>query len=105
MIYDPADWTLQEGLHADIADNRAHENWQQGFQNLLEALKAYQPLIQNACRSIDREQVERYMRREVAATTAALIHGGPKSSGKHGPVRIEKTGIGLRYPTSGLVQY
>ena len=29
-IYDLADWTLQEELHTAIADNRTHDNWQQG---------------------------------------------------------------------------
>ena len=64
-IYDLADWTLQEALHAAIADNRTHENWQQGFLNLLVVLKEHQSLILNAYYAIDREQVERYMRREV----------------------------------------
>ena len=64
-IYDLADWTLQEVLHTAIADNRTHDNWQQGFLNLLDVLKAHQPLILNVYRAIDREQVERYMRREV----------------------------------------
>mgnify|MGYP000784922510 CR=1 FL=1 len=39
-IYDLADWTLQEALHTAIADNRTHDNWQQGFLNLLDVLKA-----------------------------------------------------------------
>ena len=66
-IYDLADWTLQEVLHTAIADNRTHDNWQQGFLNLLDVLKAHQPLILNVYRAIEREQVERYMRREVEA--------------------------------------
>ena len=72
-IYDLADWTLQEALHAAIAENRTHDNWQQGFLNLLEALKAHQSLILNAYRAIDRELVERYMRREVEALLLPVV--------------------------------
>ena len=72
-IYDLADWTLQEALHTAIADNRTHGNWQQGFLNLLDVLKAHQPLILNVYRAIDREQVERYMRREVEALLLPVV--------------------------------
>ena len=72
-IYDLADWTLQETLHTAIADNRTHDNWQQGFLNLLDVLKAHQPLILNVYRAIDREQVERYMRREVEALLLPVV--------------------------------
>ena len=72
-IYDLADWTLQEVLHTAIADNRTHDNWQQGFLNLLDVLKAHQPLILNVYRAIDREQVERYMRREVEALLLPVV--------------------------------
>ena len=72
-IYDLADWTLQETLHPAIADNRTHDNWQQGFLNLLYLLKAHQPLILNVYRAIDREQVERYMRREVEALLLPVV--------------------------------
>lgn len=87
-IYDLADWTLQEALHAAIAENRTHDNWQQGFLNLLEALKAHQSLILNAYRAIDRELVERYMRREMEALLLPVVEeqaAGIKISekGKH----------------------
>ena len=72
-IYDLADWTLQEALQTAIADNRTHDNWQQGFLNLLDVLKAHQPLILNVYRAIDREQVERYMRREVEALLLPVV--------------------------------
>ena len=72
-IYDLADWTLQEELHTAIADNRTHDNWQQGFLNLLDVLKVHQPLILNVYRAIDREQVERYMRREVEALLLPVV--------------------------------
>ena len=72
-IYDLADWTLQEALHTAIADNHTHDNWQQGFLNLLDVLKAHQPLILNVYRAIDREQVERYMRREVEALLLPVV--------------------------------
>ena len=72
-IYDLADWTLQEELHTAISDNRTHDNWQQGFLHLLDVLKAHQPLILNAYRAIDREQVERYMRREVEALLLPVV--------------------------------
>ena len=72
-IYDLADWTLQEALHTAIADNRTHDNWQQGFLNLLDVLKVHQPLILNVYRAIDREQVERYMRREVEALLLPVV--------------------------------
>ena len=87
-IYDLADWTLQEALHAAIAENRTHDNWQQGFLNLLEALKAHQSLILNAYRAMDRELVERYLRREVEALLLPVVEeqaAGIKISekGKH----------------------
>ena len=72
-IYDLADWTLQEVLHTAVGDNRTHDNWQQGFLNLLDVLKAHQPLILNVYRAIDREQVERYMRREVEALLLPVV--------------------------------
>ena len=87
-IYDLADWTLQETMHTVIADNRTHHNWQQGFLDLLIVLKNNQSLILNAYRAIDRELVERYMRREVEALLLPVVEeqaAGIKISekGKH----------------------
>ena len=57
----------------DAKTENTHDNWQQGFLNLLDVLKAHQPLILNVYRAIDREQVERYMRREVEALLLPVV--------------------------------
>ena len=87
-IYDLAEWTFQETLHAATADCHTRDSWQQGFLNLLEMLKAHQSLILNAYRAMDRELVERYLRREVEALLLPVVEeqaAGIKISekGKH----------------------
>lgn len=87
-IYDLAEWTFQETLHAATADCHTRDSWQQGFLNLLEMLKANQSLILNAYRAMDRELVERYLRREVEALLLPVVEeqaAGIKISekGKH----------------------
>ena len=72
-IYDLAEWTFQETLHAATADCHTRDSWQQGFLNLLEMLKAHQSLILNAYRAMDRELVERYLRREVEALLLPVV--------------------------------
>ena len=72
-IYDLAEWTFQETLHAATADCHTRDSWQQGFLNLLEILKAHQSLILNAYRAMDRELVERYLRREVEALLLPVV--------------------------------
>ena len=72
-IYDLAEWTFQETLHAATADCHTRDSWQQGFLNLLEMLKANQFLILNAYRAMDRELFERYLCREVEALLLPVV--------------------------------
>ncbi|MBQ9300487.1 MAG: TetR family transcriptional regulator, partial [Clostridia bacterium] len=63
-IYDLADWTVQNSLHTAIGEHRTHDNWQQGFLNMLEVLRDNRQLILNIYHSMDREMIECYMLQE-----------------------------------------
>lgn len=52
-IYDLAEWTFQETLHAATADCHTRDSWQQGFLNLLEMLKANQSPLVDFNRALD----------------------------------------------------
>ncbi len=101
-IYDLADWTLQATLHTALDGHRTQNSWQQGFLNLLSVLKAHQNLILNVCRAVDREQIERYMRREAEMLLLPVVE--EQAEGMHiSPAAKQRVAVFYSYAFMGTV--
>lgn len=60
-IYDLVEWSCVEDAARALGDKKTYETWQQGFLQILEAVKENRPFILNVYRSVSREQVEIYL--------------------------------------------
>ena len=60
-IYDLVEWSCQEDAAKALAGKKTYETWQQGFEQIFEAVLANKPFIMNVYRSVSREQVENYL--------------------------------------------
>ena len=62
-IYDLVEWSCQEDAAKALAGKKTYETWQQGFEQIFEAVLANKPFIMNVYHSVSREQVENYLYR------------------------------------------
>ena len=60
-IYDLVEWSCQEEAAKALAGKKTYETWQQGFEQIFEAVLANKPFIMNVYHSVSREQVETYL--------------------------------------------
>ena len=60
-IYDLVEWSCQEDAAKALAGKKTYETWQQGFEQIFEAVLANKPFIMNVYHSVSREQVETYL--------------------------------------------
>ena len=60
-IYDLVEWSCQEDAAKALAGKKTYETWQQGFEQIFEAVLANEPFIMNVYHSVSREQVENYL--------------------------------------------
>ena len=60
-IYDLVEWSCQEDAAKALAGKKTYETWQQGFEQIFEAVLAIKPFIMNVYHSVSREQVENYL--------------------------------------------
>ncbi|MDD3334058.1 MAG: TetR/AcrR family transcriptional regulator [Eubacteriales bacterium] len=60
-IYDLVEWSCAEDAAKALAGKKTYDTWQDGFQQIFEAVKANKPFIMNVYRSVSREQVENYL--------------------------------------------
>ena len=60
-IYDLVEWSCQEDAAKALAGKKTYETWQQGFEQIFEAVLANKPFIMNVYHSVSREQVENYL--------------------------------------------
>lgn len=62
-IYDLVEWVCEEDARAALSDNRTLDTWQHGFTALLETVRENKIFILNVYRSVDRMQIEHYLKR------------------------------------------
>ena len=60
-IYDLVEGSCQEDAAKALAGKKTYETWQQGFEQIFEAVLANKPFIMNVYHSVSREQVENYL--------------------------------------------
>ncbi len=70
-IYDLVEWACYEDAAKALQGKKTYDTWQEGFQQLFEAVLENKPFILNAYRCISRDQIENYLFR----LTYDLIHG------------------------------
>ena len=61
-IYDLVEWACLEDARKALDEKKTHDTWQQGFIQILYAVRENKPFIMNVYRCVDRAQVERYLR-------------------------------------------
>lgn len=62
-IYDLVEWCCEEDASRALAGQKTYDTWQQGFLQILEALRKDKAFFTSVYRSISREQLENYLYR------------------------------------------
>ena len=70
-IYDLVEWACIESATRALAGQKTYDTWQEGLQQIFEAVLENKPFILNVYRSVKREQVESYL----YSLTYQLIEG------------------------------
>ena len=60
-IYDLVEWCCEEDAARALAGQKTYDTWQQGFLQILEALRKDKAFFTSVYRSISREQLENYL--------------------------------------------
>ena len=60
-IYDLVEWICLEESRRALEDKKTYDTWQQGFLQILEAVRDNKPFILNVYHSVSREQIELYL--------------------------------------------
>ena len=70
-IYDLVEWSCIEDASRALQGKKTYDTWQEGLQQIFEAVLENKPFILNVYRSVKREQVENYL----YSLTSQLIEG------------------------------
>lgn len=62
-IYDLVEWSCEEDARKALAGKKTYTTWQEGFRQILEAVRENRSFIMNVYHSVSREQVENYLYR------------------------------------------
>ena len=60
-IYDLVEWVCVEDGKRALQGKKTYDTWQEGMQQIFEAVLENKPFIQNVYRSISREKIENYL--------------------------------------------
>ena len=60
-IYDLVEWSCLEDATQALQGKKTYETWQEGLQQIFEAVLENQPFIMNVYHSVSREQIETYL--------------------------------------------
>ena len=61
-IYDLVEWSCLEDATQALQGKKTYETWQEGLQQIFEAVLENKPFIMNVYRCVHQEQVERYLK-------------------------------------------
>ncbi|MBR0577288.1 TetR/AcrR family transcriptional regulator C-terminal domain-containing protein [Proteiniclasticum sp. BAD-10] len=60
-IYDLVEWSCVEDAARALDGKKTYDTWQQGFQQIFQAVLDNKPFVQNVYKSVNQEQVETYL--------------------------------------------
>ena len=60
-IYDLVEWVCVEDGKQALQGKRTYDSWQEGLEQIFEAVLENKPFIMNVYRSVKKEQIERYL--------------------------------------------
>ena len=60
-IYVLVEWSCVEDAARALDGKKTYDTWQQGFQQIFQAVLDNKPFVQNVYQSVNREQVETYL--------------------------------------------
>ena len=78
-IYDLVEWSCIEDASRALQGKKTYDAWQEGLQQIFEAVLENKPFILNVYRSVKREQVENYL----YSLTYQLIEGVVEEQSKN----------------------
>ena len=78
-IYDLVEWSCIEDASQALQGKKTYDTWQEGLQQIFEAVLENKPFILNVYRSVKREQVENYL----YSLTYQLIEGVVEEQSKN----------------------
>ena len=78
-IYDLVEWSCIEDASRALQGKKTYDTWQEGLQQIFEAVLENKPFILNVYRSVKREQVENYL----YSLTYQLIEGVVEEQSKN----------------------
>ena len=78
-IYDLVEWSCLEDAQKALKEKKTYDTWQEGLQQIFEAVLENKPFILNVYRSVKREQVENYL----YSLTYQLIEGVVEEQSKN----------------------
>ncbi len=61
-IYDLVEWSCLEDAKKALENKKTHDTWQQGFVQLLYAVRENKPFIINVYKCVDKAQIEKYLK-------------------------------------------
>lgn len=61
-IYGLVEWACLEDARKALEEKKTHDTWQQGFLQILNAVRENKPFILNVYHCVDRAQVEKYLK-------------------------------------------
>lgn len=72
-IYELVEWTASEAAEKALDNVSDYENWQQGFYNVMMAIKENQYLVMNTYQSIYRDLLEEYIYRVIYSYIIVVV--------------------------------
>ena len=84
-IYDLVEWACYEDAAKALQGKKTYDTWQEGLEQIFEAVLENKPFVLNAYRCISRDQIERYLFR----LTYGLVRGVVEEQSAGLPIQEE----------------
>ena len=79
-IYSLVGWIISSDITAIVSERKTHDTWQEGFLSVFKAVEKNQVFVLNACSSMSREQLERYLSGPVSGLLLSVLEETPSIS-------------------------
>lgn len=109
-LYDLMSWIFLEDARRAVGGNKTPETWKAGLQGLFDYLRENRSLVMNACRSVNRPDLERYVESVTRPVVRSIASAAP-GSGALPPERLDYivdlytyglVGISLQWVARGM---
>ncbi len=98
-IYELVEWIYLNEAHVSLGENVSYENWQEALETLFQYMDDNRTFVLNTYRSVSKENVERFLQREVERFLTDLIFNEIHVSGEE----AEQVEFSIAFYTYALV--